>query len=76
MNKPFYKLAFILLLIGIATSLGSENIVIGIYTQIYNYGDHNPINDKAKLTYIQTNYVNLATMSGAKVVPIYSYSSK
>jgi hypothetical protein len=50
--------------------------VIGIYTQKYFYGDHEATIDAATLTYIAPTYVNLASMAGAKVVPIYSYLSE
>ena len=65
-------LAFMLSLIN---SIPQDNIVIGIYTQKYFYGDHLPV-DGAILTYLYPTYVNLAAMTGAQVVPIYSYSSK
>ena len=63
------------LLCAIASSLPVDNIVIGIYTQNYWYDDHKPA-DGATLTYVYPSYVNLASMAGAKVVPIYSYISK
>jgi gamma-glutamyl-gamma-aminobutyrate hydrolase PuuD len=56
-------------------SLPEDNIVIGIFTQKYFYGDHMPV-DGSVLTYLSPTYVNLASMTGAKVVPIYSYTSK
>jgi hypothetical protein len=62
-------------LLALGTSLAVENIVIGIYTQHYWYEDHKSI-DGATLTYLDPSYINLAAMSGAKVVPIYSYTSK
>lgn len=55
--------------------LPQENIVIGVYTQKYFYGDHLPI-DGSILTYLYPTYANLAAMTGAQAVPIYSYSSK
>lgn len=54
-------------------SLSQDNIVIGVYTQKYFYGDHNPI-DGSILTYLAPTYVNIASITGAKVVPIYSYT--
>lgn len=65
----------IILLSGMVLSLPVDNIVIGIYTQNYWYPDHKPI-DGATLTYVYPSYANLASMAGAKTVPIYSYTSK
>ncbi len=57
-------------------SLTEDNIVIGIYTQKYFYGDHTATIDGKTLTYLAPTYANIASMAGAKVVPIYSYTTK
>ena len=76
MKNPISSTLLILtVLSAIVSSLPVDNIVIGIYTQNYWYGDHQPVNG-ATLTYVYPSYVNLASMAGAKVVPIYSYTSK
>ena len=71
-SSIFIALAF---LFAIVSTLSMDNIVIGVYTQNYWYEDHKPANG-ATLTYVYPSYVNLASMAGAKVVPIYSYTSK
>lgn len=50
--------------------------MIGLYTQKYHYGDHTATIDGRVLTYLAPTYANIASMSGAKVVPIYSYTTK
>jgi len=68
--------SFLLLAIQVLSSLPEDNIVIGVFTQEYIYGDHSPIYNSAKLTYNAPTFTNIASMVGAKVVPIFSYTSK
>lgn len=48
--------------------LPPQNPVIGIYTQTYSN------TSTAKSTYIAASYVKFIEMSGAQVVPIYSFA--
>lgn len=68
----------VLIILGLikVETLTDQNIVIGVYTQKYFYGDHNSTTMGRVLTYLGPNYVNIGTMASAKVVPIYSYVTK
>lgn len=59
MKKALYLNIFVLILSQIAT-LSEDNIVIGIYTQEYIYGDHFASQSSAILTYIAPTYTNFA----------------
>jgi hypothetical protein len=72
-SKCFTLLACIVLL---ASAIPEDNIVIGIYTQEYIYDDYSRLYNSAVLTYIGPTNVNIAAMTGAKVVPIFSYTSQ
>jgi len=73
------KITALLVLVALSMAyvqaLPKDNIVIGVYTQKYFYGDHMPV-DGSMLTYLSPTYANLGSMTGAKIVPIYSYTSK
>ena len=76
MKKPISLIFLVFILVlRVTNSLPVDNIVIGIYTQHYWYSDHTSL-DGATLTYLYPSYINLASMAGAKVVPIFSYTSK
>ncbi len=68
MNKMLIFLLSLFVICTINQTLTSQNPIIGIYTQTYN--------DTAttKTSYIAASYVKFIEMSGAQVVPIYSFS--
>lgn len=75
MKQLILILLIVLGLVNVNT-LSDENIVIGVYTQKYFYGDHRSTIDGRTLTYLAPTYANIGWMAGAKIVPIYSYVTK
>lgn len=75
MKHLFLIVLVVLGMAGVKT-LPDDNIVIGIYTQKYFYGDHLATTIGSILTYASPTYANLGWMTGAKVVPIFSYLTK
>lgn len=73
--KQFLLVVMVILGMAVVESLPEENIVIGVYTQKYFYGDHLATTMGKTLTYAGPTYANLGWMAGAKVVPIFSYLS-
>lgn len=73
--KQFLLIVMVVLGLAGVRTLSDENIVIGVYTQKYFYGDHLATTIGKTLTYAGPPYANLGWMAGAKVVPIFSYLS-
>ena len=59
-----YLAIFLLVLISVNADLPPQNPVIGIYTQI----------NSDTTSYIAASYVKFIEMSGAQVIPIFSFS--
>jgi hypothetical protein len=77
MKKYIHLTISLLIIISLVNSLPPDNIVIGLFTQKYIYTDKLQPNDPSEvLTYATPTFANLGWMTGAKVVPIYSYTSQ
>ena len=68
------KLIFIAILAIQALAVVPQNPVIGVFTQINEYDE--PSTKEYLNTYISAAYVKYVWMSGAHVVPIYSFSNQ
>jgi len=75
MEKLTLLLLFLALNLALTQSLPQDNIVIGVYTQGYR-GSDLKTDDGSILTFVTPPNVNIASMTGAKVIPIFGYSHK
>ena len=66
MSKVIHLLILVLLFC-LSRGLPAQTPIIGIYTQTNE--------DDGKTSYISTSYVKFIEMSGAQVVPIYSFNT-